>query len=638
MLFVGSCGASPADSARAVSNVRAPLIKGGAGRPVKHNFVGVFRPATAAWVLRMSRPGWRADAAGAPPPPDVSFTFGNPGDTPLVGDWNGDGIETPGVWRDGVWRLTNQLGAGGIDARFRYGGSTDAPLAGDWDGDGIATPGVFRHGVFRLRNRNDAGPPDQTISFGDPNHGYLPLAGDWDGDGFDTVGLYDPSSGWFHLTNARNDGQDIGEIDVQYGNLFVSPVMGDWNGDGVPTIGVVDAGHWFLDNDFHPDEGAIDDALYFPFGQPGDVPLAGNWDPGATTGTSTAPPGLATFFPIGVDYQPSSGFAKWKERGINTVIRQPAPWEPYAESIETWTARANQLDLKMIRDARPDPADDAGESNLLAWITFDEPETLPDGHARVRARHEYLRSFGARPVFVNFNGAVLLPAIDDVCGGPGDLDYPGLPVLDCYPDFIDSEDWVSEDYYPVNFQTGAHNLGTIGQIVDKLTRWSRGKPQFVYIEASFFRPGSSFRALRPAEFRAEIWLAIIHGARGIFYFPHDVKTNNPDGTPADIVAEMRIQNARITALAPVLQSAINPATMGWVGGAPLEATWRLAAGVRHYVVLNLSSSSVTRRVAVTGFVPDHAFEVVGEGRTVGEPGNPSFVDAFGPWEIHVYRH
>jgi hypothetical protein len=62
---------------------------------------------------------------------------------------------------------------------FHYGGvANEVPLTGDWDGDGIWTPGVYRPatGEFRLRNSNTTGDADVTVHFGPvPGTGILPV-------------------------------------------------------------------------------------------------------------------------------------------------------------------------------------------------------------------------------------------------------------------------------------------------------------------------------------------------------------------------------------------------------------------------------------------------------------------------------
>src|SRR5205823_6247923 len=108
-------------------------------------------------------------------------------------------------------------------------------------------------------------------------------------------------------------------------------------------------------------------------GEASDIPIAGNWDPNASTGYSTSPASLEHFFPLGVDFQFNSSFPKWLSRGINTVVRVPCKFEP-RDKINDWTAAANRLGLRMIRKPRANPAEDANEKNLLAWDICDEPE------------------------------------------------------------------------------------------------------------------------------------------------------------------------------------------------------------------------------------------------------------------------
>jgi len=93
-----------------------------------------------------------------------NFIYGQQGDIPLLGDWNGDGIDTVGVYRTGVFYLRNTNTGGNGDLTFLYGNSVgDTPIVGDWNGDGIDTIGIIRSGVFYLRNTNTAGIADITF-------------------------------------------------------------------------------------------------------------------------------------------------------------------------------------------------------------------------------------------------------------------------------------------------------------------------------------------------------------------------------------------------------------------------------------------------------------------------------------------
>src|SRR5205814_1410243 len=106
--------------------------------------------------------------------------------------------------RDGVFFLSNAIGAEADVPLFAYGDASWLPLAGDWDGNGTITIGVFdpKSATFYLRNSNSAGAADMTFQFG--GGGWVPLAGDWDGDGRFTVGVFDPATATFYLRNSNS--------------------------------------------------------------------------------------------------------------------------------------------------------------------------------------------------------------------------------------------------------------------------------------------------------------------------------------------------------------------------------------------------------------------------------------------------
>jgi len=118
--------------------------------------------------------------------------------------------DTTGVFRpsNGLLYLKNKNDTGFADIAINYGIPGDYPVVGDWDGDGTATIGIYRGGKFYLRNSNTLGFADLVFAFGQV--GDQPIAGDWDGDGDDTIGIYRPSTGQFLLRNSNTEGCPIG--------------------------------------------------------------------------------------------------------------------------------------------------------------------------------------------------------------------------------------------------------------------------------------------------------------------------------------------------------------------------------------------------------------------------------------------
>ena len=64
-------------------------------------------------------------------------------------------------------------------------------MVGDFNGSGSDTIGVFRNGTFYLRNSLSTGPADIVFSFG--AGGGHPVMGHW------TV----PTGGWFHTSSGH---------------------------------------------------------------------------------------------------------------------------------------------------------------------------------------------------------------------------------------------------------------------------------------------------------------------------------------------------------------------------------------------------------------------------------------------------
>ena len=160
----------------------------------------------------------------------------------MVGDWNGDGVDTVGVFRNGTFYLRNSNTTGNADVAFSYGDPGDLPVVGDWTGDGVDTIGVYRNGIFYLRLSNTPGNADLVIPFGDP--GDLPVVGDWNGSGSDTIGVF--RNGTFYLRNSLSTGP--ADIVFSFGAAGGHPVMGHWT---VPTGGWVrtSSGHTGPDPD-----------------------------------------------------------------------------------------------------------------------------------------------------------------------------------------------------------------------------------------------------------------------------------------------------------------------------------------------------------------------------------------------------
>jgi hypothetical protein len=127
---------------------------------------------------------------------DKTYAFGGvAGDVPVVGKWsNTYGPSQIGVFRQGFYWILDYNGNGSIDnvnqqggdKAFAFGGLPgDVPLVGDWNGDGLSKVGVFRNGFFWVLDANGNYQFDGTSTGQDLAYpfggisGDVPVVGKW---------------------------------------------------------------------------------------------------------------------------------------------------------------------------------------------------------------------------------------------------------------------------------------------------------------------------------------------------------------------------------------------------------------------------------------------------------------------------
>lgn len=351
-------------------------------------------------------------------------------------------------------------------------------------------------------------------------------------------------------------------------------------------------------------------------------------------------PPSSDFFPIGVFLQPTSTFDTWQARGVNTVV----DFDPNVQSLETWNAAAVSRGLYMIRAPRSTIGQDVNEHYLLAWSDHDEPDLNGVSASSLAAAYAAMKAADPnRPVYMNFSGGNVLNQNDA---------YPDS----LYKTFAQSADWVGQDIYPVTgwgradwidySKTPSDFRWNAGLANDKLRTLTGGKKQFAYIETSnqqlSWVPGDT--GPTAAQVRGETWDAIIHGAKGIIYFPQQIGNGfQYDATPADVAAEITGTDALITSLGAVLNASsdatdntVKLTSKGSVVG-DLEATWRVYGGHEYLFVLNMSTDTLSNLSFTTdGLSGATPLSVFNEDRSLTTTSG-AITDSFAPYQLHIYE-
>lgn len=263
----------------------------------------------------------------------------------------------------------------------------------------------------------------------------------------------------------------------------------------------------------------------------------------------------ATFFPIGVWYQPLSSFGKWGGRRVNTLWGYEG--EGGTVTADAWCAgavagrfnyvlqdtaatRAHWNDLNCIAISYPDEANATG------------PGDVPIPPEQLQARRAADRQWTAKPILLNFDGWKLQWQSDDLVKA-----------------YCDTADWLALDYYVVNRGEGISAWPRVQAQIDRLKRLAPGKPIIVFIECSdqnlriqdwLHTPANQpqgeqqaalMRGPTAQEQTYELDQAFAAGC-GVVYFPDRIGKNWEafDATPDANAAGMSTWNAAHTTASP----------------------------------------------------------------------------------------
>jgi len=164
--------------------------------------------------------------------------LGIAGDKPVVGDFDHDGYADFGVWRlvngtDGTWYVNS--GATGQHTAIWgavHGSPGDTPVVGDFNGDGYADFGIYRvvngTGYWYFKSSTTGQQISSAWGVIHGSSGDIPVVGDFDGDGYADFGIYRSigGTGYWYVKSG-----------VNVGNMIINgATQGGWAGD-IPLAG-----------------------------------------------------------------------------------------------------------------------------------------------------------------------------------------------------------------------------------------------------------------------------------------------------------------------------------------------------------------------------------------------------------------
>jgi hypothetical protein len=203
---------------------------------------------------------------------------------------------------------------------------------------------------------------------------------------------------------------------------------------------------------------------------------------------------------------------------------------------------------------------------INGWVQVDEPDnaqSLPAGGygdcimpSAIISKYKTLKvADPKRPVYLGLGQGTGYNS-NSCYDGRGSTCCSAGRGLEDYALYVQGGDILASDVYPEN---DAHPLWWISRTTDRLRYWSKyQKPVLQDIELVNFSNNSSV-TLTPAEVEAEVWMTIIHGARGFIYFVHQFAPVQEEDSifhpeHADVKAAVAAADLHVAALARVLNT------------------------------------------------------------------------------------
>jgi hypothetical protein len=191
-----------------------------------------------------------------------------------------------------------------------------------------------------------------------------------------------------------------------------------------------------------------------------------------------------------------------------------------------------------------------------------------------------------------------------------------------YPGLIAKADVVGFDLYPLQEFCSTAWLPDVAAAQRELVQQAGGRPTFQWIESSTWKCNTPVLRVTPATVRAESWLAIAGGARGIGFFPAD--------WPADVAPGIATVAREVSAISAALLAPDAAAS----ATTPVVAAARVLNGAIYVIAVNPTRAALRSTIHVPGLA-DRSTSVLGEGRSVRSSAD-SIADAFAPLAVHLY--
>ena len=349
------------------------------------------------------------------------------------------------------------------------------------------------------------------------------------------------------------------------------------------------------------------------------------------------------FFPIAVWAQNPVNASAYKENGINMFISIHGGLDQ--EKLN----HLKKAEMRVIAHQNDFGLTKLDEPLIYGWMHGDEPDNAQRNRkenkwdpcrdpAVIIADYKKIKEKDpSRPVYLNVGRGVAYTnwVGRGVCRGKVDM----YKVSN--NGYLKGCDIASFDIYPVNSREEdvEGRLWYVAKGIDNLQEWSdHQKPTWCWIETTRISEKAK-RKPTPAEVKSEVWMALIHGAKGFGYFCHSFVGKTEDAAllhDAEMIRGVKAINEQVTSLAPVLNSPDTKdyATVNTSNEAvPVDMMTKKDGKVNYIFAVAMRDGKTNATFDVKS---GKTVEVLGENRTIRIK-RGRFSDAFTDYGVHLYR-
>lgn len=349
------------------------------------------------------------------------------------------------------------------------------------------------------------------------------------------------------------------------------------------------------------------------------------------------------FFPIAVWVQNPANAAAYKANGINMFVGM---WGGLDQGKLDDLKKAK---VKVICDQNAFGLNHLDDTAIYAWMHGDEPDNAQmnrttrkydpcvDPAIIIKSYEEIKKKDPSRPVYINLGQGVSYLNYIGRGACKGDIDKYKVSTNG----YLKGCDIGSFDIYPVNNSDAEsqNNLWYVPKGIDSLFSWTNNsKPIWCWIECTKIAERNP-RKPTTSEVKAEVWMALIHGANGFGYFCHSFVPPQDEAALLHdpiMLNSIRAINTQVTSLAAVLNS---PDTKGYATVSSINASVPVDIMTKNYSKSNYIFAVGMRcgfTSATFSVTSGTSVDVLGEGRTINIS-DGKFSDEFSPYGVHLYK-